>query len=154
MLTGEKLGQAIKAAIETKAVTQRAVAEHFGVKPPSVQDWIKRGTIGKEKLPQLWDYFADVAGPRHWGLERFPHHSAPHQTHNNLNDQKAAIKNIQTKTWPFARVDYEKFIALTGSSARAMENAILATAGDIGIDVRVKNNNKNGERDEAQKHLI
>ncbi|WP_144290856.1 S24 family peptidase [Vandammella animalimorsus] len=45
------------------------VAEHFGVKPPSVQDWLKRGVISKDKLPELWAYFSDVVGPEHWGLD-------------------------------------------------------------------------------------
>lgn len=72
MLTGVKLGAAIAAAIKKKKVTQRDVAAHFGVKPPSIQDWIKRGTIGKARLPELWAYFADVVGPEHWGLKQFP----------------------------------------------------------------------------------
>lgn len=69
MLTGHELGAAIRSAIEKKGVTKVAVAAHFGVKPPSVQDWMQRGTIAKEKLPTLWSYFADVAGPEHWGLK-------------------------------------------------------------------------------------
>lgn len=48
------------------------MASHFKVAPPSIQDWVKRGTIDKEKLPKLWAYFADVAGPTHWGLKAFP----------------------------------------------------------------------------------
>lgn len=68
MLTGEQLGAAIRVAIEKKGVSKVTVAAYFGVKPPSVQDWINRGTIGKEKLPKLWAYFADVVGPEHWGL--------------------------------------------------------------------------------------
>lgn len=72
MLTGKELGHAIKAAIEAKGVTQKAVAAFFGVKPPSVSDWIKRGTISKEKLPRLWGYFSDVVGPEHWGLRSWP----------------------------------------------------------------------------------
>lgn len=71
MLTGELLGAAIRSAIEKKGVSQVAVATHFGVKPPSVQDWLNRGVIGKEKLPKLWAYFSDVVGPEHWGLESF-----------------------------------------------------------------------------------
>ncbi|MDQ7745420.1 LexA family protein [Hydrogenophaga pseudoflava] len=70
MLTGEKLGQAIAEAIKRKGVSQRSVAAHFGVKPPSVQDWIKRGTIDKAKLPELWSFFADVVGPDHWGISQ------------------------------------------------------------------------------------
>lgn len=72
MLTGEELGRAIRSAIRMKRVTQKAVAEHFGVKPPSIQDWLNRGVIGKEKLPELWRYFSDVAGPEHWGMESWP----------------------------------------------------------------------------------
>lgn len=72
MLTGKELGAAIEAAIKLKGVPKTEVAEHFKVKPPSVQDWVRRGTIGKEKLPQLWAYFSGVVGPAHWGLENFP----------------------------------------------------------------------------------
>ncbi len=68
MLTGEELGAAIAAAIEKKNVKKKDVADCFGVKPPSIQDWIKRGTIDKAKLPALWQYFSDVVGPEHWGL--------------------------------------------------------------------------------------
>jgi SOS-response transcriptional repressor LexA len=71
MLTGKALGDAIAAAIEKKGVTKADLARHFGVKPPSVQDWIKRGTVDKGKLQQLWAYFSDVAGPAHWGLTAF-----------------------------------------------------------------------------------
>lgn len=48
------------------------VARHFGVKQPSLADWKKRGTISKEKLPELWRYFSDVVGPEHWGLKELP----------------------------------------------------------------------------------
>ncbi|MBV7482498.1 LexA family transcriptional regulator [Bordetella sp. BOR01] len=72
MLTGEQLGQAIRAAIKKKGVTQKAVAAEFGVTPPSVQDWLNRGVIGKDKLPKLWRYFSDVVGPDHWGLREWP----------------------------------------------------------------------------------
>lgn len=69
MLKGEQLGEAIRSAIKLKGVTQREVAMHFGVQPPSIHDWMKRGTISKEKLPELWRYFSDVVGPEHWGLD-------------------------------------------------------------------------------------
>lgn len=68
MLTGVELGAAIESARKLKGVTKVAMASHFGVKPPSIQDWVKRGTVDKAKLPALWTYFADVAGPEHWGL--------------------------------------------------------------------------------------
>ncbi|AOV05702.1 peptidase S24-like family protein [Delftia acidovorans] len=72
MLTGEKLGQAIAEAIELKGVSKKEVAEHFEVRPPSIQDWVNRGTISKDKLPKLWSYFADVVQPAHWGLPDYP----------------------------------------------------------------------------------
>lgn len=68
MLTGEKLGRAIGLAIEKKGVSKKAIAERYGVKPPSVQDWIKRGTISKDKLFDLIDYFSDVCENSHWGI--------------------------------------------------------------------------------------
>lgn len=68
MLTGEKLGAAIGKAIAKKGVSKKSIAERFGVKPPSVQDWIKRGTISKDKLFELIDYFSDVCDSYHWGL--------------------------------------------------------------------------------------
>ncbi|WP_174941259.1 hypothetical protein [Burkholderia lata] len=69
MLTGKELGDALRAAIEKKAVTKKAVADHFGVKPPSVQDWMNFGRIGKKHLNELVSYFSDVVGPEHWGIE-------------------------------------------------------------------------------------
>lgn len=73
MLTGKKLGLAIREAIELKlaagtAKTKKEIADHFGVRPPSLHDWIDRGTIGKDKLVEMFQYFSDVVGPEHWGL--------------------------------------------------------------------------------------
>ena len=31
-------------------------------------DWVKKGSVSKDKLPDLWRYFSDVVGPSHWGL--------------------------------------------------------------------------------------
>jgi len=68
MLTGKELGQAIAEAIRLKRVTKTAVAQHFGVKGPSVYDWINHGRIGKQHLAELVAYFSDVVGPEHWGM--------------------------------------------------------------------------------------
>lgn len=77
MLKSKALGDAIKEAINLKiasgaARTKKEIASHFGIQPPSLHDWIKNGTIGKEKLPELWRYFSDVVGPNHWGLSVYP----------------------------------------------------------------------------------
>lgn len=70
MLTGKALGQAIAAAIEKKRVTKVAVAQHFHVKPPSIQDWINKGTIDKAKLPPPWPILVGAAEIRHYLLTR------------------------------------------------------------------------------------
>ena len=71
MLTGEKLGAAIEQAREKKGVSKKALADAMGVKPASVQDWVKFGRIAKERINDLVAYFSDVVGPEHWGLD-FP----------------------------------------------------------------------------------
>lgn len=69
MLTGQALGKAIDEAIRLKGVSKAAVARHFGVKGPSIYDWINHGRIGKQHLEAMFDYFADVVGREHWGLK-------------------------------------------------------------------------------------
>lgn len=74
MLNGKELGRAIGQAIDRKLTSgsvksKTEIARHFGVKLPSIYDWIKKGSISKDKLPELWSYFSDVVGPEHWGLK-------------------------------------------------------------------------------------
>ena len=88
MLTGKELGSAIGAAIKLKGVTKAAVARHFGVKPPSISDWINRGNIDKAKLDELFSYFSSVVGPEHWGrtsetTQRWPATSAKQSIPNH-----------------------------------------------------------------------
>lgn len=73
MLKGKELGEAIKIAIERKiasgSVDSKAeIARHFGIRPPSLYDWINKGSISKDKLPELWRYFSDVVDMEHWGM--------------------------------------------------------------------------------------
>lgn len=75
MLKGKELGKAIAVAIELKiaagaAASKKEIAEYFEIKPPSIHDWIKKGSISKDKLPKLWDYFSDVVRPRTLGTNR------------------------------------------------------------------------------------
>ncbi|HEH1427355.1 TPA: hypothetical protein SGN52_004136 [Klebsiella pneumoniae] len=77
MLSGKELGRAIEQAIDKKlsvgsAKSKAEIARHFKIKPPSIHDWINKGSISKEKLPELWNYFSDVVGPEHWGLAGYP----------------------------------------------------------------------------------
>ena len=73
MLKGKEFGAAIGEAIQRKmdneSVHSKAeVARHFGVTPQAVSEWVRKGSFSKDKLPELWRFFADVAGPDHWGL--------------------------------------------------------------------------------------
>lgn len=69
MHTGKELGAAIAEAIRLKGVTKTAVADHFGIKGPSVYDWINHGRVSKKHLTAMFDYFSDVVGPEHWGIK-------------------------------------------------------------------------------------
>lgn len=68
MLTGPELGAAIESAVAKKGISKQKLAEDFGVKPPSVQGWIKTGRIDKAKFFGLLTYFSDVVDATHWGL--------------------------------------------------------------------------------------
>lgn len=75
MLKGKDFGAAISEAIQRmldagKVRSKAEIARHFDIKPPSLSDWEKRGTVSKDKLPEVWRYFSSVAGPEHWGLDR------------------------------------------------------------------------------------
>lgn len=68
MLTGQDLGNAIKAALKKKGMRQKDLADHFGIKAPSVSDWLKYGRVSKEKIPALIQYFSDVVDLEYWGF--------------------------------------------------------------------------------------
>lgn len=68
MLTGKELGDALKSAMAEKGVKQADVAAAFGIRQPSVSEWLSTGRIGKKHIPKLIEYFSDAVGPDHWGL--------------------------------------------------------------------------------------
>ena len=73
MLNGKEFGRAIGVAINRKldaglVASKAEIARHFKMQPPSLSDWVKKGSVAKAKLPELWRYFSDVAGPEHWGM--------------------------------------------------------------------------------------
>lgn len=70
MLSGEQLGAALTQAMELKKVGPTEVARHFGIQPPSVKDWQKKGCIHKKHLGKLVSYFSDVVTPSHWGVQQ------------------------------------------------------------------------------------
>ena len=52
-------------------------------------------------------------------------------------EDELPIAAARQKRWPFPRVDYGKLVSLKGVDARNLENALLAAAGDLDIDIRV-----------------
>ena len=104
MLTGEKLGEAIAAAIQKKidsgaAKSKAEIARRFGIKPSSINDWEKRGTIAKERLPDLWQYFSDVVEPEHWGLRSYPSEIA---IWNDKDDLPPDDTRVWVDRWEYA----------------------------------------------------
>jgi len=94
MLTGKELGAAIEAARIKKRVTKKAMALRFGVSPPSIQDWVKRGTIDKSRLPDLWNYFSPDVGPEHWGLKALPGGALPQSAAKGNGKSSSAANNV------------------------------------------------------------
>lgn len=90
MHTGAELGGALKVAIQKKGVTQKDVATAFGITQPSVSEWIKFGRIGKQHIPLLVGYFADVVGPEHWGLPRTWNAASGQQRTGDYSDDDLA----------------------------------------------------------------
>lgn len=104
MLNGKNFGQAIDTAIRLKlangsAKSKADIARHFGIKPPSLADWVKKGSVAKDKLPELWRYFADVAGPAHWGLSSG---EWPSELSETRSDE--CTSTTETKAIPTAKV--------------------------------------------------
>lgn len=101
MLKGKELGKAIDIAINAKiagghARSKAEIAREFGVKPPSLVDWVKKGSISKDKLPKLWKYFSDVVGPDHWGLEKSEWPAGLTEETIMAAEPKAAIYEVKT----------------------------------------------------------
>lgn len=126
MLKGKEFGQAIDAAITLKiesggARSKAEIARHFKVQPPSLSDWVKKGSISKERLPDLWAYFADVVGPEHWGLtaEEWPaglSTLAAERRHPHAPDA--------TSPWPLKKSTPERVGALTAAQQRQIDDAL------------------------------
>ncbi|NYT38899.1 hypothetical protein ERD78_18720 [Allopusillimonas soli] len=128
MLKGKDFGKAIEQAIRLKiesggARSQAEIARHFGVKPPSVSDWIKKGAIAKERLPELWRYFADVVGADHWGMsdEEWPYGL---KQHGDSKRQKHSHVPTKSETWPLFKVTIERLQALTPQQRKRADAAI------------------------------
>ena len=51
------IGDQLADAMRERSVSQAQLARDFGVKQPSVHEWIKHGRIAKKHLPKLSIYF-------------------------------------------------------------------------------------------------
>lgn len=101
MLKGKEFGTAIGQAINLKIASGKAaskaeIARHFSMKPPSLSDWVKKGSVAKDKLHELWRYFSDVAGPEHWGMSNseWPQGLSTQTNHASEPDADRYIANI------------------------------------------------------------
>lgn len=90
MLYSDDLAKALRAAIDLKGVSDADVARAFGVKPPSVSDWKAHGRIHKKHIPKLLNYFRDVVGPEHWGLDAQEEAKTGYISFDLLNIEAAA----------------------------------------------------------------
>lgn len=132
MLNGTDLGAAIKAAIEKKiasgaVASQAAIARHFNVKPPSIHDWIKKGSISKDKLPELWRYFSDVVGPEHWGLRSWP----------DMGSAAATVQVPEEKSWPFPEIPEDQIRALPPAKLSALQGAMALAIAQMNMGITV-----------------
>ena len=136
MLKGQEFGNAIREAIKLKIASgairsQAEVARHFGVKPPSVSDWIKKGSIEKGRLHDLWRYFADVAGPDHWGL------TAAEWPFGLSAGQPLATASEAVAAWPFASIPEDQVRALSPGDLKALEGALALAIAQLRLNVDV-----------------
>ncbi len=145
MLKGKEFGAAIGAAIQKKldsgAVRSKAeIARHFGIKPPSLYDWEKKGSVDKSKLTELWRYFSDVVGPEHWGMTSsewpFGLSQATADSGKQFEASKPLSPSVSAEPWPFAEIDEKKLRSVRGPDAHKLEGAILLAAAQLGLDVK------------------
>lgn len=71
--TGKELAKAIREAVDIALAegpykTKKEIADQLGITQPSLQSWMKNGTIGKDKLVTLWTFFLPYVGLEHWGF--------------------------------------------------------------------------------------
>lgn len=101
----------------------------------------KKGSISKEKLPELWSYFSDVVGPEHWGLgdeiisresliERDPQVDIFSEKYMSASEEKRAVVDFVLLS------SQEKLPEWVDSDARAYADSLEAKARRWLIDKR------------------
>lgn len=116
MLNGKELGAAIASAIQLKidagyVSSKASVARELGVEPNVVYGWIRTGSISKERLPKLWEYFSDVVGPEHWGIP-------PTGVNFFQNTRRNAA------SWPFELTKLEDVLSLTPQQLQQVDHIL------------------------------
>jgi predicted XRE-type DNA-binding protein len=122
MLEKERLGEALRAAMALKKVTQQRVADEFGVRQSSVAEWVKFGRIRKKHIPHLVEFFSDVVGPEHWGLPA----SWSAQAHDPESPKAPSAEHWKTVATMLAKETeargmsvYQTFVEVVGVVAKA-----------------------------------
>lgn len=125
MLHGKELGRAIDLAIKMKIdlgkIRSRTdVARAFQISPQAIRGWIQTGSIAKEKIPHLWQYFSDVVGPEHWGL-------SPTDT-AFINSAFGVIGGTEKShlNWPFAVTKIDDILRLSPEQLQQLDLMIAA----------------------------
>jgi len=100
------------------------LAQVFGVKQPSVYDWIDHGRFAKDRYAQL---VAWSERSLHWWF-----------------DVPTEVTTVAEPSpgfgprWPFKTLPYEDIAALDTESLRMLEGAILALAGNLGLRIKAR----------------
>lgn len=136
MLTNEKLGQAIASAIQKKidsgSIRYKAdVARHFGIKPSSLREWETKGTVSKNKLGALFQYFSDVVDQDHWVDERLSSSTSAVQELSRKMDNR-------TIEGSYSEVDNDKSNTkklLTNTDQKNSESLVISSAAVRRVDV-------------------
>ncbi|TFL14027.1 hypothetical protein CSC67_07600 [Pusillimonas caeni] len=110
VLYGKDLALAIERAIEIKIdkgkiKSRTDVAHEFGVSPQAIRGWVRTGSIGKERLPKLWEYFSDVVGPEHWGF-------SPEVITFLAKTLPSEVSSLSSNSWPFRITRFEDVLRL------------------------------------------
>lgn len=153
MLKGKQFGEAIGLAIGMKlernlAASKAEIARHFNMKPPSLSDWVKKGSVAKDKLPELWRYFSDVAGPSHWGMteKEWPAGLTAEQT---VSAEVIAINENQTRRSYVGDADdlIRDFQSLS-DAGQATARTMIKSLVDLEAAQRAANEVNNGRSDD------
>lgn len=116
-------------ALAESGVPPKAIAEARDISEQAVSNWKRTGKIARAHLPTI----AALTG---WSVERLLS-SQPMEGEQGTSSEKAIVLQHRAKKWPYRRIDYDKLVDLSGAAAINLENAILAAASEIDIDIRV-----------------